>query len=1221
MSTTDASFSAIRGAIRTLWPADELHNVQLNAAAGMLLFSAPTDVAAFAVLNGHPDRDFTKAYSDFKGLYRENRRVWDERTLSFVVCRTSDHTEDDRYYAALETDPLFCRKYVIRAHDTVSAQREEILRLPFLPLPPVNGEAGLQRAQPAQDLLKLAGVSGAFARYLIEPGKRSADRIATSLRDGHESLPVVLTRPPIERLAVAAPRARSRLMSLRVEGFRAYKEPQTFDLNASVIVLYGPNGLGKTSLFDAIDYACTGRIGRLCRTRRKQSDFARVATHLDKTPGSGSVALTVKSDNADGREWRLQRSTGDWGTAWVDGQEADRKTVINKLTQARWSDTTPRQPTLDSLFRATHLFSQDEQELLTEFRKGSIIPEAFISEMLSLQDYFDGLSKLKDVLVKLSGHRDTAQAAAEQLHDERATLEWALGEDGTDADSNELTPIESVLADLRTEVAESSLELPPLPEVSTVAAFAEWRDLALSEGIARTERISLAKALRDELLTHHGRVQEEVKAQTQIDDIEGQLSQIDEEARVRAEQAASDQADLEDAEARFGRLQGRRDDLHAAMEGLAQRTEVLKRVAALTAERDRQSLIRAEIDARLATAEVGMSKALADVSEWQRAVRANQAEITKLQELVDDLPQFAEDTSLAADMERRIADDQQGLRDAEVRCTQAGKELQAARQARELREPEYRRAVAEQAERERLLDELRSHVQGDLCPLCGSKFQSAELLFTSIRRQRESQSSNVDVTAVYPGLAFDESKAQDRLNAASATVSAAKAAVEELAAIQGATDQRVRDFYGRLTAAGVTNGADANEVREVLRRRGATPSERLSASVSQADAARRNLATLETSQADESARRQDVLEREAALDGEARRCAERAKLWTAQIERVLPEFHDVESTLTTESASVEKAVVGLSVALEQMRATREINDKAMQVLGVRKRELSQRRSVLVATLNAVNGLLSTFRQKLRALGVSNDGDVDSLERVIREETQHSDTIGALAGRSLVVLGALRAREQRRRLAEARQRLQTLNAEIRNWEEQIGRIDGATAACAAIESLLKQERQGSIERHIAAYGPMITMIQRRLRAVYGFGEVQLEAARGGEAKVRVEWRSKSVQVPPTDFFSDSQKQILMLSIFIAGGLRQNWSGFAPVLLDDPVTHFDDLNAYAFVELLRGLLATSSNEWQFIVSTCEQRLFDLMKRKCSHLPSGAVFYEFLGMTDKGPIVERR
>ena len=66
------------------------------------------------------------------------------------------------------------------------------------------------------------------------------------------------------------------------------------------MVLYGPNGLGKTSLFDAIDYGATGRIGRLCRNRRSATDFARIATHLDKTPGSGSVTLGVRQYRSQG---------------------------------------------------------------------------------------------------------------------------------------------------------------------------------------------------------------------------------------------------------------------------------------------------------------------------------------------------------------------------------------------------------------------------------------------------------------------------------------------------------------------------------------------------------------------------------------------------------------------------------------------------------------------------------------------------------------------------------------------------------------------------------------------------------------------------------------------------------------------------------------------------------------------------------------------------------
>ena len=248
------------------------------------------------------------------------------------------------------------------------------------------------------------------------------------------------------------------------------------------------------------------------------------------------------------------------------------------------------------------------------------------------------------------------------------------------------------------------------------------------------------------------------------------------------------------------------------------------------------------------------------------------------------------------------------------------------------------------------------------------------------------------------------------------------------------------------------------------------------------------------------------------------------------------------------------------------------------------------------------------------------GAADDQPPVAGRQALEAVEIRALAAKGRIVVEALRARALRQRLLEARDQLERVGEESGTCEERLTRVRAAAAVCKSMEGVLKRERETAIERHIAAYGPLITRIQQRLRAVYGFGEVQLEA-HGGEARVRVEWRNKSVQVPPSDFFSDSEKQILMLSIFMAGGLRQNWSGFAPVLLDDPVTHFDDLNSYAFVELIRGMVATAPHRWQFVVSTCEHRLFDLMQRKFSRLASGAIFYEFLGMTRKGPIIERR
>jgi len=73
-------------------------------------------------------------------------------------------------------------------------------------------------------------------------------------------------------------------------------------------------------------------------------------------------------------------------------------------------------------------------------------------------------------------------------------------------------------------------------------------------------------------------------------------------------------------------------------------------------------------------------------------------------------------------------------------------------------------------------------------------------------------------------------------------------------------------------------------------------------------------------------------------------------------------------------------------------------------------------------------------------------------------------------------------------------------------------------------------------------------------------------------VKVE-RKGQKNIIPTDYFSESQIQIVLLSLFLSAGLTQTWSSFAPVLLDDPVTHFDDLNAYAFLDFIRGNILVS------------------------------------------------
>lgn len=1214
MSRTDASFDAIRQAIQSLWPQDDTH-VDLDDVANMLLLRLPNDVAAFAVFNGSPRQNFPEVYEAFKRLYRDNNRIWDQRTLSFVLCRTTEHAEDDRFYASLEVDPLFCRKYVIRAHDSLDAQRDELLRLPFFPLRS-DGNNALERPQSAQDLLQASGVSASLAKSLVEAGHKKAERIAEDLRDGREPLPAEVVRSAPRKLAVTQPRASTRMTDLTVEGFRAYKEAQTFDLDASVVVLYGPNGLGKTSLFDAIDYAATGRIGRLCRNRRSSTDFARIATHLDKTPGSGSVSLGVRSTDSAAPRWKVQRGTGDWSTAWIDGEQTDRKGVLNRLTQAEWLESAPRQQTLEALFRATHLFGQDEQELLTEFRKGSIIPEAFVSEMLALQDYSQALSKVGEVLGGLEKHRIAVNDEIAALQRERAVVIASLP---MVADNGVVEPsaLDSTIDALRRAVERAGSDAQPLPSETHLAAYRDWHAVTVAQADASAERAALAGKLRNEFTVHEGIVRQVSVGQRELAEIDRQLASIKVERDTGERRIQDVAAALAKADDDRRRLERRREDIRSASEAFAERNDLAREVTTAQAEIDQQILVRGDADARIALIEAELSKQLSVSAEAQRLLTMARAEQPRVEQLAKDLTQYDRDVASTGEVGARLSTASETLRLTEERLVEASEAAAVAKAAREVSRPEYERAVAAQTDLETLLDRIQTHVHSDTCPLCGSHFDSVDELLVHIRGRRVAASSFLDITSRHHALVAAEAHASDLVKAITAEATSVRTSLQDLRTLLKNADARIRNFKNRLAEVQADEQEDSTP-RETISVRSKALSERLATLERAAQTAVNNLRAVQETQAAETAKRAVVIGRIAELERAVSGLQDRMVSVDVRIARVREgdEAFDAVTQLQTVGAAIEAN----AATIEKLNATNREEAGRATGFAERKRELDKKRTTLVSEISKLNKQIADFQQQLRSLQLPEDVQVPQIDIATARETARSSVLSEIATQGAMVIRVLHERDARLDLAEKRKSIAELGEQIQVAETKRGNINAGSSICSAIEKVLQAERQTAIQRHIDAYGPMITMIQQRLRSVYGFGGVHLEA-QGGEAKVRVEWRRKSVQVAPTDFFSDSQKQILMLSIFLAGGLRQNWSGFAPVLLDDPVTHFDDLNAYGFVELIRGIISTSPNDWQFIISTCEQRLFDLMQKKFSKLHSGAIFYEFMGLTDKGPIVERR
>ena len=254
--------------------------------------------------------------------------------------------------------------------------------------------------------------------------------------------------------------------------------------------------------------------------------------------------------------------------------------------------------------------------------------------------------------------------------------------------------------------------------------------------------------------------------------------------------------------------------------------------------------------------------------------------------------------------------------------------------------------------------------------------------------------------------------------------------------------------------------------------------------------------------------------------------------------------------------------------------------------------------------------------RIRREGLPNDVSENSLLALVsemaNEQAKSAELRDAVASLELVVdataTGAafdrLRQGIDRRRVAieTARQ----TQAQHRRWLGYFG----------ALSELLSSEQSAAVAEFASEYGPRTSVIQKRLRSVFGFSDIEILSK---ESKILVRVKRQGTELRPTDYFSQSQQQTLLLGLFLTAYLSQTWSGLSTVFLDDPVTHFDDLNAYAFLDLIVGLFESEPDQRQFVISTCDEKFLQLARRKFGHLGNQARFYTFTAIGEEGPVVQ--
>ncbi len=89
-------------------------------------------------------------------------------------------------------------------------------------------------------------------------------------------------------------------------------------------------------------------------------------------------------------------------------------------------------------------------------------------------------------------------------------------------------------------------------------------------------------------------------------------------------------------------------------------------------------------------------------------------------------------------------------------------------------------------------------------------------------------------------------------------------------------------------------------------------------------------------------------------------------------------------------------------------------------------------------------------------------------------------------------------------------------------------------------------------------------------------------------------AESVDMNPNLFFSEGQLSALSVSALLAASTSFPWSRWPALLMDDPLQHNDVIHASAFIDLLNSLVKEAN--YQVVVSTHDTAEADYIARKC-------------------------
>ena len=1007
-----------------------------------------------------------------------------------------------------------------------------------------------------------------------------------------------------------------RQKTLEIRNFRAYKGNYKFDLDADLIVLFGPNGFGKTSFFDAIDFVYTGGVGRFDeRFRGKPHRLMNALRHLDSTNDDCFVRATILTD---GREISIERFVKNRPHAYINSETKDRTETLLLLAGLSQEPPDLRIDNLVRLFRATHLFGQEYQSLTAGFRDSSKLPGDTVSRMLAFQDYVEAINKTNEVSEELKRKiKDTE----EKISFFKASLQSKKDElNQLNQSAKIVHKPEFVLAmgrEIAHKISQATNISISFSEEFNKEMVSNWRALVAAQIGSISQDLEVIEKLESkfpELENQKGRFKEnlsELKHKKElIDQIEREYSK-----QIGNLKEFSEKVSKMLLEERNFSL--KRDNFNWFLQAKAEYDELRKNI--LNEETNYRKIQAELLDLLPKIERLKSENKIAEETTERTSIKIQILETTlnELRDFEKTIDDWHNEENRQKELKTYLQRTEQDLFDIKRELEVKKNELDVAIITRNTSGKHLDNLQHSQSELLTLLDNIEKYISSNVCPVCGSLHESREQLIEKLKIQRGIQPKEIQLAI----KRFEDAKAKsDELKK---NVDDIESKLKKLEQKCGVIQKDISESQGKIKSyQGMAIKLDipitSKDLMGIIHSKKGNISEQIDVKQQELSEQRSKMSRL---QAEFSG-----LEKvQRNLERDLQTIESKRKQLHSMVDKLSKDASSRQVSLEFEKEMIQRELNQVSNIIEDLHKEiklHQIKDQSLQketgILSEKKIVLEREIQKLEKEIMDSKRYCEELKSLLKKLNLNFDIDPDRIRGLKEDFMGKLSYLDSLRNEIINFEIVLDAAQISGALARIQQDIDKTGDQLKDLEKQKDWLSAWLSHFNVICTNLELLRNHALTEYTTKYGPLASNIQKRLRSVYGFGDLGLYPENGGIV-VRVE-RKGQKNVFPTDFFSESQIQIIMLSLFLSAALTQTWSSFAPILLDDPVEHFDDLNAYSFLDLIRGLIAESPKEHQFILSTCDERLFLLMRQKFSKMDGEVIFYNFKSIGENGPEIEK-